>query len=255
MFYSMISVKSVGNMFVVDGQTGKIINSLTQDFDSLEAVSFNVTIVASDNGLPQKSASTIVQITVTDENDNCPMFTEPTFGNLHLHISSINPGDTITMVSAVDLDTGINSKIKYNISNNDAFSIHPESGVVTVKSHPSQVVYDLRVTAEDSGSPPCLTKKILTVVIGGQTTNRPQTDVSGSQPASSTTSTESETQSNSSPSELTVPTTNEGIFLWNNNLEIRTVTSLKERQSINIENSATGPKFEFSFISSKRLFQ
>ncbi|KAL9982165.1 hypothetical protein ACROYT_G010976 [Oculina patagonica] len=209
-FYSMVSDKSVGNMFVVDGQTGKVINSLTHDFDSLEAVSFNVTIVATDNGLPQKSANTIVQITVTDENDNCPMFTEPSFGNLNLHVSSINPGDTMVMVSAVDLDTGINSKIKYNISNNDAFAIHPESGIVSVKSNPTQGVYDLRVTAEDSGSPPCLTEKLLTVVIGGLVTNRPQTDASSPQPASSVTSTEPETQSNSSPSELTVPTTNAG---------------------------------------------
>ena len=212
-FYSMISDNSVGNMFVVDGQTGRIFNSLTQDFDSMKAVSFNITIVASDNGFPQKSGSTTVQITVTDENDNCPMFTEPSFGELHLHVSSINPGDNITMVSAVDLDTGINSNIKYNISNNDVFSIQPESGVITLKSNPTQVKYELRVTAEDSGSPPCETEKFLTVVIGGLTTNRPHTVASSSLPASTVTSTESETQSNSSPSEITVPTTNEGIFL------------------------------------------
>lgn len=215
-FYSIISDNSAGNMFVIDGQTGKIFNSLLQDFDSMKTVSFNITIVASDNGFPQKSGSTIVQITVTDANDNCPIFNEPSFGELHLHVSSINPGDIITIVSAVDLDTGTSSNIKYNISNNDAFSIQAESGIITLKSNPTQVVYKLRVTAEDSGSPPCLTEKFLTVVIGGLTTNRPHTVASSSRPASTITSTESETQSYSSPSEITVPTTNEGIF-WNLN--------------------------------------
>ena len=207
-FYSIISDKSVGNIFVIDGTTGKIYNLLSQDFESLETISYNLTILASDNGLPQKSASTIVQITVVDKNDNCPKFTALPWNNIHLQVSDVNPGDTITEVSATDLDSGANGNISYKISVNDAFIVHPKSGAIIVKSKPVQQVYNLRITAEDNGSPPCLADNTLTVMIGELTTNQPKTDASSSHFMSSSKSTESE--SYSTPLDFMVSTTNKG---------------------------------------------
>ena len=77
LFYSALGNKKSENLIVVDGATGKVSNTFVFDLETMEDASFNVTLLASDNGFPQKSGVTVVQITVEDENDNCPTFIEP----------------------------------------------------------------------------------------------------------------------------------------------------------------------------------
>lgn len=210
-FYSMVDDKGVGSIFTVDGKTGKVFNLLKLDFETLKESSFNVTIIASDDGVPQKSVSTVVQITIIDENDNCPTFSQLALERIEIS-AEINPGALVAKVSATDLDSGTNSEITFNISHNDAFSVHPKNGIVTVISTPTRARYDLTITAEDSGSPPCKTKTILTVFIRelptGHITTHP-TDAATSQTSSTTTEgTVHETQSHSS--EITGPVANSG---------------------------------------------
>ena len=136
--------------------------------------SFNVTMVAADNGYPQKSGMATVQITIVDENDNCPTFIEPP-GDLKLEFPTLIPGETVTKVSAVDLDSGVNSDITYSLSKNDAFSIDPRTGVVTVVSNLMEKVHHLTVSASDNGDVSCITDTSLTVEIGISPTTKPRT--------------------------------------------------------------------------------
>ena len=178
-FYSMTGANSVENVFTVDGKSGIIYNLVKVDFETLREVSLNVTIIATDDGVPQKWTSTVVQISVTDENDNCPAFVKSTPENLNFISSSLlSPGDVLIKISATDQDSGMNSDITYNISSNDAFTIDPTTGIISVKSFLTKSEYRLTVTAEDSGAPPCATETNITVTVGKTSSSRPQTDAS-----------------------------------------------------------------------------
>jgi len=202
-FYSVLGERSDENSLSVDGATGKVYNSFVFDFETLESPSFNVTFMASDNGFPQKSGTATVQITVADENDNCPTFIEPS-GNLQLDISGTKPGAIVTKVSATDLDSGTNGDITYTISSNnvnDHFFIDPMTGVIIVTSNLTKSEYQLTVGASDRGKISCLTEISLIVKVTSLPTNEPP-----KKPPTSTTATPSETPSTSTTTKLTEPT-------------------------------------------------
>jgi len=173
-FYTVLGEKDIEDILAIGGTSGKLYSTSMLDFDTIKAPSFNVAIVASDDGFPQKSGVTIVQITVVDENDNCPTFIEPS-GNLQLEFSALNPGDTLTKVSAIDLDSGINSDITYSMSRTAAFTIDPKSGVITVTTNLTTGLYHLTVSASDNGGVFCETETSLTVKINGVPTKDPLT--------------------------------------------------------------------------------
>lgn len=209
-FYSMNGDNGVENVFFVDGKSGIIYNLVKVDFETLREVSFNVTIIATDDGVPQKWTSTVVQITVTDKNDNCPDFVKSTPENLKIDPSSLSPGDVLTKISATDQDSGMNSDITYNISSNDAFTIDPTTGIISVKSFLTKSEYRLTVTAADSGAPPCATETNITVTVGKTSSSRPQTDASSTPFTPTTPKTSTPNQKPEKPSyisEFTNPAT------------------------------------------------
>ena len=173
-FYTILSDDNIESILTVGGQSGKVYSAQTLDFETNELKSFNVTMVAADNGYPQKSGIATVQITLLDENDNCPTFIEPP-GDLKLEFLALTPEETVTKVSAVDLDSGVNSDITYSLSKNDAFSIHTKTGVVTVVSDLTKKVYHLTVSASDNGDVSCTTDTSLTVKVGVSPTTKPLT--------------------------------------------------------------------------------
>ena len=173
-FYAILGDDNVESILTVGGQSGKVYNAKTLDFETIEMKSFNVTMVAADNGYPQKSGIATVQITIVDENDNCPTFIEPP-GDLKLEFLALIPGETVTKVSAIDLDSGVNSDITYSLSKNDMFSIDPKTGVVTVVSDLTKKVHYLTVSASDNGDVSCITDISLTVEIGVFPTTKAQT--------------------------------------------------------------------------------
>ena len=206
-FYVIVGDNNIESILTVGGTSGKIYNTLMLDFETTETTSFNVTIIASDNGFPQKSGIATVQITVVDENDNCPTFIEPS-GDLKLEFPVLVIGDTITKVSAIDLDSGINSDITYNISKNDAFSIDPKTGVVTVVSNLTKTMYHLTVSASDNGEVSCMAEIRLTVQINTSPTKQPWT-----KSTSPSTHKKSESSSTHSTSKLPEVTASTGDFI------------------------------------------
>lgn len=173
LFYSALGDKKSKNLIAVDGATGKVYSSMVYDFETMETP-FTVTLVASDNGFPQKSGVTVVQITVADENDNCPTFNEPTGKlSIQLQLSDTKPGDILTKVPAMDLDKGINGDITYTISNNDVFAIDPKTGVITVTSNLTETEYRFAVSAADNGEISCFTEISLIVKVADSPTTAP----------------------------------------------------------------------------------
>ena len=95
---------------------------------------------------------------------------------MNFGLSSLSPGEFLTKISSTDQDSKMNSDITYNISNNDAFTIDPTTGIISAKSFPTKSDYRLTITAEDNGAPSSATEKNVTVTFGKTSSSRSHTD-------------------------------------------------------------------------------
>ena len=95
----------------------------------------------------------IINITITDENDNPPMFSQPSYD---VTIPASTPvGSSVLTLTATDIDQGTNAAISYSISPDNLFTIDSTTGVLSVGRSilGLEAVLVLTATAVDSGSP------------------------------------------------------------------------------------------------------
>ncbi|XP_030634016.1 protocadherin-16 [Chanos chanos] len=133
-----IASGNTGNIFQIEGSVrfleGKgfqTVGTLTlADGLDFEAVSlYNLTIVVSDYGIPQRSSSVSALIIITDTNDNPPAFTRADYSVVLSE--GAEPGSEILQLSAVDPDS--NDEVHYSISSGDEselFSLDQRTGVL-----------------------------------------------------------------------------------------------------------------------------
>ncbi|NXC94419.1 PCD23 protein, partial [Certhia familiaris] len=150
--------------FSIDPQFGIIRTKKQLDH---EAQSIVVLTVQSQLGNSSVSSSTQVNISVTDINDNPPVFLTKSDKVTISHTQP--PGSAVYIAHAEDKDSGLNGAIKYSIASeqSDAFSIDPSLGVVNLTRTvfaEKQQEYTLHIAAEDSGSPPLTSLLILTAI-------------------------------------------------------------------------------------------
>ncbi|XP_064273500.1 protocadherin-23 isoform X2 [Passer domesticus] len=154
--------------FSIDPQFGIIRTKKQLDH---EAQSVVVLTVQSQLGDSPVYSSTQVNISVTDINDNPPVFLTKSDKVTISHTQP--PGTAVYIAHAEDKDSGLNGVIKYSIASkqSDAFSIDPSLGVVNLTRTvfaEKQQEYTLHIAAEDCGSPPLTSLLMLTVVIEEQ---------------------------------------------------------------------------------------
>lgn len=115
----------------------------------------NFLVFATDAGIPSQTGSAMVTVTVLDENDQFPVFSQDMYeGQL---AEGQPPGTAVLTVLAMDDDLGSNARVVYS-SNSSEFTIHPETGVISSAieldyESSTQLVYEVTVFASDSGSP------------------------------------------------------------------------------------------------------
>uniref|UniRef100_A0A9J8AIV3 Protocadherin-16 n=1 Tax=Cyprinus carpio carpio TaxID=630221 RepID=A0A9J8AIV3_CYPCA len=97
--------RTVGTLILVD----------KLDFESVNG--YNLTIVVSDRGIPQRSSSVPVLITVMDTNDNPPSFNRAEY-NIIVN-EGAETGKEIFQLFAVDPDSTANGEVQYSISSGD----------------------------------------------------------------------------------------------------------------------------------------
>lgn len=142
--------------FAINPQTGAIYTTAALDRETVSA--YLLTITARDGGNPSLSDTTDVEISVTDVNDNAPVFKIP------LYQASIPEdaliGTSVLQISATDQDIGLNGRIRYTLSDNDradgSFVIDPTSGIVRSNKgldRETVAVYHLSAVAVDRGTP------------------------------------------------------------------------------------------------------
>ncbi|XP_076020936.1 protocadherin gamma-A5-like [Genypterus blacodes] len=113
-------------------------------------------LIAVDGGTPQKSGTVNIDITILDNNDNAPVFSQLVY---KATVMENSPIDTyVTTVNASDADHGLNSIVTYYFSDQnsgvDIFSIDENTGVIAVRGpidYEKDKKFEFRIEAKDHG--------------------------------------------------------------------------------------------------------
>ncbi|XP_032738655.1 cadherin EGF LAG seven-pass G-type receptor 1 [Lontra canadensis] len=149
--------------FRIDPDTGTIYTMTELDYEDQAA--YTLAITARDNGIPQKSDTTSLEILILDANDNAPRFLRDFYqGSV---FEDAPPSTSVLQVSASDRDSGPNGRLLYTFQGGDDgdgdFYIEPTSGVVRTQrrlDRENVAVYLLRALAVDRGSPAPLSASV-----------------------------------------------------------------------------------------------
>uniref|UniRef100_A0A3P8QFI1 Cadherin, EGF LAG seven-pass G-type receptor 3 n=1 Tax=Astatotilapia calliptera TaxID=8154 RepID=A0A3P8QFI1_ASTCA len=142
--------------FRIDPATGAI--TLQAELDYEDQMTYTLAITAKDNGIPQKSDTTYVEVNVNDVNDNAPQFLSPRYQGT---VSEDAPSYTsILQISATDRDAHANGRVQYTFQNGEDgggdFTIEPKSGIVRNSrrlDRENVPFYELTAYAVDRGVP------------------------------------------------------------------------------------------------------
>ncbi|XP_002735781.1 protocadherin Fat 4-like [Saccoglossus kowalevskii] len=152
--YSFHSSFPVGDeYFSIDGSTGEITLKQAVDYEAVHTLEF--VVICSDNGSPVLTTTTTVYVNLTDVNDNAPEF-NPAFYSAEI-TTECNNGEPIVTVSATDAEDG--ETMKYILTDaSEKFKIDINTGDITLIADYTYALqtgqkYELRVEAEDYGTP------------------------------------------------------------------------------------------------------
>ncbi|NXI92293.1 CELR2 protein, partial [Psophia crepitans] len=142
--------------FRISAETGAVTTQMELDYE--DQVSYTLAITARDNGIPQKSDTTYLEILVSDVNDNAPQFLRDSYqGSIYEDVPAFT---SVLQVSATDRDSGLNGRVFYTFQGGDDgdgdFIIESTSGIVrTLRRLDRENVplYSLRAFAIDKGVP------------------------------------------------------------------------------------------------------
>uniref|UniRef100_A0A667YJH3 Cadherin EGF LAG seven-pass G-type receptor 2 n=1 Tax=Myripristis murdjan TaxID=586833 RepID=A0A667YJH3_9TELE len=143
--------------FKIDPDTGAITTQIEIDYE--DQASYTLAIIASDNGIPQKSDTTYVEIIVLDANDNAPQFIGDRYQGAVAEDAPVFT--SVLQVFASDRDSGSNGRVSYTFQGGDDgdgdFFIEPYSGIIRTArklDRENVAAYDLKAFAVDRGVPP-----------------------------------------------------------------------------------------------------
>ena len=147
---------------------------------------YNLKVVAYDGGVPARSGSVTIDITVVDENDNAPTFHQSVYEVTVPEDAEVGMDDVLIQVQARDPDDQSNGDITYSFSSKtnsfygDTFGIDSKTGEIFIKEpldHEQMSLYNLGVTAQDNGPNSFPTHAKVFVHVLNINDNRPEINV------------------------------------------------------------------------------
>ncbi|XP_019638277.1 PREDICTED: protocadherin Fat 4-like [Branchiostoma belcheri] len=137
--------------FYVDSFNGAVVVNETLDYEEGQTY-FEFEVEAQDTGIPALTGKTsILQIDITDANDNRPIISD--INHNYSLLATAPEGSIVTVVQALDIDSGNNGKVTFAInSTRESFSIDEDTGIVKL-NHQLENVNEVTsvVTATDNG--------------------------------------------------------------------------------------------------------
>ena len=143
--------------FVVDNNTGVI--RVSRDLNYEIKTVYHLVATIKDQGSPFLMSTTLVDIFISDANDNQPIFMPQIYNVILSEKAPLNA--LVTTVTATDQDSGLNGKITYSITEGntkDKFKINNQ-GMIMVDGdlnaeNTKLLSYSLTITATDKSSLP-----------------------------------------------------------------------------------------------------
>lgn len=167
----------------VDGRA-KLEIILDEKLDREVRDQYSLEVIAKDEGYPPQQSSLRVQISISDVNDNSPIFSQNVY---NVSIKKSHPRSIpVVTLSATDLDAGENSRIFYRFSSQtsniakDYFDLNEMSGEIFLRRRfPSRQIltYKLFVDVIDGGNPPLSSTAVVFVNVINQQNKTPRIDV------------------------------------------------------------------------------
>lgn len=170
--YSLL--KNPKGLFHIHEKRGLI--TLTGPLDVATLSSYQVEVMASDLGIPQRTSTFILTVSVYDVNDHAPAFDQLSYTVVIPESEPVN--SRFFKVEAVDKDSGVNGEIVYAIVHgniNDVFGIFPD-GQLYIKAELDREVqerYNLILTARDQAVEPLSASVNVSVILDDVNDNRP----------------------------------------------------------------------------------
>ncbi|CAH1174192.1 unnamed protein product [Phaedon cochleariae] len=151
-----ISAGNERNEFAVDTVLGSVIILQPLDYDTIQEYHLNIT--AEDLAFKQRRTTAMLTITLTDINDNSPVFNQSSYDAFLSENLPIN--SVVYQVVATDIDSPKNAIIEYSFSEipdrfNYLFQIDKKTGVITSKvsfDYEEETMYTLSVLAANPDS-------------------------------------------------------------------------------------------------------
>ncbi|XP_072558069.1 protocadherin gamma-A11-like isoform X38 [Paramormyrops kingsleyae] len=165
---------SLTNYFVL--QTEEYLNRETN-------AEYNITIKATDHGSNSLFSNKMLHIRVSDVNDNAPLFEQRSYC---VYLTENNtPGVSIFTVKANDADCCQNARVSYLLEDSEVngvpasslVSVNAESGVIHAIhcfDYEKLKEFQVKVRAQDAGSPPLSGNATVRIIIQDQNDNAPQ---------------------------------------------------------------------------------
>ena len=173
--YTLLSLDhtTAKGWFSVSNVSGVIQVATSLDREQVEQVA--LTIMASDNGQPRRTATARVHVVVTDANDNAPTFAQ---SNYTVEIpESLTSASPVIQVSASDKDMSTNGHVTYTLLGNvNEFRVDPQTGLVTTQQlldRETTAKYLLTILGKDGGHPGQTGSASLTITLLDENDNRP----------------------------------------------------------------------------------
>ncbi|XP_028444826.1 protocadherin gamma-C5 isoform X1 [Perca flavescens] len=173
--FSKYTPERVVNLFSVDSKNGEI--RVKGDVDYEIATAYHITVQARDGGSPAMEGSCNVVVDIIDMNDNAP---EVTLTSLTSPIREDSAPETvIALISARDLDSGVNGEVTLTVQPglpfklNSAFGRHYSLTTAGILDREIVPEYTVVIKATDAGSPPLSSQTTFMVKLSDVNDNAP----------------------------------------------------------------------------------
>ncbi|XP_016416389.1 protocadherin-9 [Sinocyclocheilus rhinocerous] len=182
--YELLNGQSAFGLDIVETPEGEKWPQLIvqQNLDREQKDTYVMKVKVEDGGNPQKSSTAILQVTVTDVNDNRPVFKE---SQIEVHIPENSPvGTSVVQLQATDADVGANAEIKYMFGTQVSpatrrlFALNSTTGLITVQrplDREETAIHKLTVLASDGSSSPA--RATVTINVTDVNDNAPNIDL------------------------------------------------------------------------------
>ncbi|XP_049324648.1 protocadherin alpha-2 isoform X13 [Astyanax mexicanus] len=143
---------------------------------------YNIPLIATDEGVPPLSSSSVINVHISDVNDNAPHFSANIITAYLKENSQV--GGQLIKVSADDLDLGENAEVSYSLLDTSS-DVGPISTMININTRNGEIYsmqsfnyettkrLQFQVQATDSGTPPLSSNATVNVFILDENDNRP----------------------------------------------------------------------------------